>query len=74
MNIQTEKRLDEGLLKLANLFEERNFNKLETNTLLIGSFENHMAMIELLENNPEMSEEEFLKEARKMEAKGSQRT
>ena len=41
MNSQAENSLDKYLLKLSNIFEERSFNKLETNMLLIGTPQEH---------------------------------
>ena len=48
------------LLRLSNLLEERHFDKLETNMLLVGSPEEHRRMINILENNPDLTEEECL--------------
>ena len=67
MNIQAESNLDKILLRLSDLLEERNFNKIETNMLLIGTPQQHKKMIQILENNPKITEEEFLELAKKLE-------
>lgn len=67
MNKQSKKLLEEGLLALSDLLEQRNFNSPKAGMLLIGTPEAHRKMIKLLKENPSMSEEEFLKEAEKIE-------
>ena len=62
------KNLDETWAELYSLFEERNFNKLETNALLIGTLQAHRKMVKLLKDNPSMAEDEFLIEAERIEA------
>lgn len=61
MNSQSENNVDKYLLKLSKMLEERNFNKLETNMLLIGTPQEHKKMIQILESNPKITEEQFLK-------------
>ncbi len=67
MNNQAENNLDKILLRLSDLLEERNFNKIETNMLLIGTPHQQKKMIQILENNPKITEEEFLELAKKLE-------
>ena len=62
------KNLDETWAELYSLLEERNFNKLETNALLIGTLQTHRKMVKLLKDNPSMTGDEFIIEAERIEA------
>ena len=66
MDTQNQKTLLKDFNKLCNLFLERNFQKLETSTLLIGTHQDHKKMIQLLEDNPQMTEDEFLKKVKEL--------
>ena len=68
MNARADKDLlDEVFLRLCDLLEERNFNKIETNLYLIGTLDEHKQMIKILEENPNISEDEFLKKVEEIQ-------